>query len=378
MRFRFIRVLALLAVLAGAFAGVARALDFDDDDPDPIRVEVGQVVNYKIGTHAGCAPHRVVITGGVLPPGLKLTQVDDHTARVDGIPTEQGIWNVWLAVKDCENRSAEALFPFEITRRTYGIKTTSLPPATAGSRYTAKLEAGDHPTRFADWKVTNGSLPAGLSMSPNDGTISGTPTTTGASTFTVTVTGNGDDGNLRTDSKQFTLNVATAIAINASVRTAEVGVPVRSSLAATGGQAPYTWSATGLPAGVSVRPDGVLSGVPRQAGRFTLTAHLVDASGATKDATVTLVVRPRLAITAKGLPAGAAGRTYSVRVAFRGGVPSFRWTVSSGSLPRGLKLAARTGTITGKPARKGTFTLTVRVRDALGAVSAKRLVLRVR
>ncbi|HMC68352.1 MAG TPA: Ig domain-containing protein, partial [Mycobacteriales bacterium] len=289
MRFRLIRVVALFSVLAGAFAGVAHALDFDDDEPDPIRIEVGEILNYKIGTHAGCLPHRVVITGGVIPPGLKLSQVNDHTALVDGIPTEQGVWNVWLAVKDCENKSAEALFTFEISHRSYGIKTTSLPPATAGSPYSAKLEAGDHPTRFADWKVTSGSLPAGLSLNAADGTISGTPTATGASTFTVTVTGNGDDGNLRTDSKQFTLNVSTAIAVSTSVRAAEVGIPVHSSLSATGGLAPYKWSATGLPAGVSVGSDGVLSGVPTQAGSFRVAAHLVDAAGATKDATVTLV-----------------------------------------------------------------------------------------
>ncbi len=378
MRFRFIRVVALLAVLAGAFAGVAHALDFDDDDPDPVRLEVGQILNYKIGTHAGCLPHHVVITGGTLPPGLKLTQVDDHTALVDGVPTEQGTWNVWLAVKDCENRSAEALFTFDVSHRTYGIKTTSLPPATAGSPYSAKLEAGDHPTRFADWKITSGSLPAGLSLSSTDGTLSGTPTTTGASTFTVTVTGNGDDGNLRTDSKQFTLNVTTAIAVSTSVRTAEVGIPVRSSLSATGGQPPYRWSATGLPPGVTVGADGVLSGVPTRAGSFALSAHLVDASGAAKDATVPLIVRPRLAIAARGLPSATAGRAYRVKIATRGGVAAFRWSLAKGPLPRGLKLAATTGTIAGKPASAGTFRITVRVRDALGAVATKQLLLQVR
>jgi hypothetical protein len=378
MRFRFIRVVAVLAVLAGAFAGVARALDFDDEDPDPVRIEVGQILNYKIGTHAGCLPHRVVILSGSLPPGLKLTQVDYQTALVDGIPTEAGTWNVWLAVKDCENKSAESLFTFDIAQRTYGIKTTSLPPATAGSPYSAKLEAGDHPTRFADWKITSGSLPAGLSLSPTDGTISGTPTGTGASTFTVTVTGNGDDGKLRTDSKQFTLSVTTAIAVSTSVRTAEVGIPVRSSLSATGGQAPYSWSATGLPPGVTVGSDGVLRGVPTRAGSFPLSAHLVDASGAAKDATVTLVVRPRLAIAAKGLPSATAGRAYRSKIATRGGVAAFRWSLAKGQLPRGLKLAATTGTIAGKAASAGTFRITVRVRDALGAVATKQLLLRVR
>jgi hypothetical protein len=378
MSTRFLRIFALLLVLGGTFAGVARALDFDDDDPDPVRIEVGEILNYKIGTHAGCLPHRVVITGGTLPPGLTLTQVDDHTALVAGVPTDQGQWNVWMAVKDCENKSAEALFSFEISHRSYAILTQSLPAAVAGSPYEAKLVAGDHPTRFAEWKITAGSLPAGLSINPNDGVISGTPTATGASTFTVTVTGNGDDGNLRTDSKQFTINVATAIAVSSTVRPAEVGVPVRSSLAATGGTPPFTWTATGLPAGVSVASSGALTGVPRQAGSFPISAHLVDATGATKDASVTLVVKPRLAITAKRLPAARVGHAYKAKVATRGGVAGFRWSLASGKLPRGLKLGASTGTIAGKAAGGGSYRITVRVRDSLGASSTKKLVLSVR
>jgi putative Ig domain-containing protein len=378
MRFRFIQVVALLALLAGAFAGVARALDFDDEDPDPVRIEVGQVLNYKIGTHAGCLPHHVVITSGELPPGLKLTQVDDHTALVSGVPTQEGDWNVWLAVKDCENRSAESLFSFEISHRSYAITTASLPAAVAGSPYSFKLQAGDHPTRFAEWKVTSGSLPAGLTLNPNDGVISGTATAVGASTFTVTVTGNGDDGNLRTDSKQFTLNVTSSIAVKTSVGPAEVGVPVRASLSANGGQTPYKWSATGLPPGVTVAASGALAGVPTRAGAYSIAAHLVDAGGATSDATVTLVVRPHVAVASKSLPRAAARRAYRAKIAFRGGVGSFRWSVASGSLPRGLKLSASTGTITGKAAGAGTYRFTVRVRDSLGAAATKKLALTVR
>ena len=377
MRFRFIRVLILLALAAGAFAGVARALDFDDEDPEPVRAEVGMVVEYEIGTHAGCLPHHVVVDNGTLPPGLQLSQLNDHTALVSGVPTESGSWNVWLAVKDCDNRSAEALFTFEISHRSYGIKTTSLPPATAGSPYTFKLEAGDHPQRSEEWKVTSGALPAGLALNAENGTISGTPTAGGTSTFTLTVTGNGDDGNLRTDSKQFTLSVTGGMAISGSLGPAEVGVPVRGSLDVSGGQAPYRWSATGLPRGVTVSTSGALAGVPTRAGSYSVSAHVVDAAGAAKDATVTLLVRPHVAIATKSLPRARSGGAYRARIAVRGGVAGFRWTVA-GSLPRGLKLSTAAGAITGKAARAGTFRFTVRVRDALRAVAARKLVLVVR
>ena len=93
---------------------------------------------------------------------------------------------------------------------------------------------------------------------------------------------------------------------------------------------------------------------------------------------MTLVVRAHVAIRSKSLPSATSGHAYRARIAVRGGVPALRWTLARGSLPRGLKLAARTGTIAGKPARSGTFRITVRVRDSLGAASTQKLVLRVR
>ncbi|MFQ7158409.1 MAG: Ig domain-containing protein [Ruthenibacterium sp.] len=38
------------------------------------------------------------------------------------------------------------------------------------------------------WSVSNGTLPAGLSLNASTGEISGTPTAQGANTFTVTAT----------------------------------------------------------------------------------------------------------------------------------------------------------------------------------------------
>jgi hypothetical protein len=83
-----------------------------------------------------------------------------------------------------------------------------------------------------------------------------------------------------------------------------------------------------------------------------------------------------LSITAKFLPAAAAGRAYRAKIASKGGVEGKRWT--SAGLPRGLKLGTTTGMITGVPASAGTFRVTIRVRDALGVVSSKTLVLSVR
>jgi large repetitive protein len=374
MRFRFIRVLALAAVLAAAFAGIARALDFDDEDPHPPHPEIGLVYHYEIGTHAGCLPHRVVILSGQLPPGLKLSQLNDHTALVDGVATEAGTFGVWLALRDCDNRSAETLFTFDVFARRFSIATTSLPSGGLGAPYSATLQTAGIDSNTT-WEVASGSLPAGLTLSPA-GVISGAPTAQGSSTFTVKATGVAKDfTGTRIDTRQLTLNVA-ALAASLSRPAAEVGVAFNASLVGSGGQGPYTFSVTGAPAGLNVSSDGTFSGRPQRAGTYTIGAQIVDASGATTNVQVRLVVRPRLAIRSTRLPGATDGRRYRAQLALRGGVGPFTWSASG--LPSGVKLASRTGSVAGTPRSSGTFRVTVRVRDALGAVSKKTLSLTVR
>ena len=80
------------------------------------------------------------------------------------------------------------------------ITTESLPDGTVGKSYsdTSLAATGDTPIT---WRVSNGSLPAGLSLS-EDGKITGTPTTEGTSTFTITAT-----NTTGSDSKEFSLTI---------------------------------------------------------------------------------------------------------------------------------------------------------------------------
>ena len=66
------------------------------------------------------------------------------------------------------------------------LTTTRLPDATVGTPYRGVVEAIGGSGRYA-WRVTNGTLPAGLGLD-GSGVISGTPETAGTSTFTVQVT----------------------------------------------------------------------------------------------------------------------------------------------------------------------------------------------
>ncbi len=77
-------------------------------------------------------------------------------------------------------------------------------------------------------------------------------------------------------------------------------------------------------------------------------------------------------VTEPKLPEAITGRPYSFSLAAIGGLPPYTWT--SGELPKGLKLAADTGIISGQPAAptEAPLELTVHVADGRRGTSAGR------
>jgi hypothetical protein len=76
---------------------------------------------------------------------------------------------------------------------------------------------------------------------------------------------------------------------------------------------------------------------------------------------------PTFSVTTASLPNGTVWTkahkvTYSQNLAASGGNPPYKWSIGSGSLPPGLKLAAK-GTIAGKAKTAGKFSFTVKVVD---------------
>jgi hypothetical protein len=73
-----------------------------------------------------------------------------------------------------------------------------------------------------------------------------------------------------------------------------------STLTATGGTAPYTWSATGLPAGLAMSPTGQITGSPVPVGLFNVVARVEDSAVPTHRVATrnfVLKVAPQLAFT---------------------------------------------------------------------------------
>src|SRR4030095_16853824 len=127
-----------------------------------------------------------------------------------------------------------------------------------------------------------------------------------------------------------------------------VGVSYSQALSTTGGKAPYTWSlsAGALPGGFSLSSGGTISGTSSSGGTFQFTVRVLDGAGDTDEQLLTISVP---VITTGTLPNAVAGSSYSATLAVSGAVSPVTWTISLGTLPTGLTLAASTGIVSGTP-----------------------------
>jgi Zn-dependent metalloprotease len=122
---------------------------------------------------------------------------------------------------------------------------------------------------------------------------------------------------------------------NPGSKTGTVGTAISSfTLSASGGTAPYTWSATGLPPGVSIGSStGTVSGTPTTAGTYNVTATATASSGGSGSTTFTFTIG--------GGGGGCSGQQL--------GNPGFEtgtaapWTASAGVIDNSASQAAHAG-----------------------------------
>jgi hypothetical protein len=145
--------------------------------------------------------------------------------------------------------------------------------------------------------------------------------------------------------------------------------PVKGSV--SGGTAPYTWSAAGLPGGLAIDSvSGTVSGTPTAAGSFRTTLTAKDSAGKSGSAAFTWTIRGTggggtVTVTDPGQQFGFTGFQsipLQIQASDSGGEAL---TFTATGLPPGLAIS-RSGVVSGTPTTAGTRTVTVKAVDADG------------
>lgn len=143
-----------------------------------------------------------------------------------------------------------------------------------------------------------------------------------------------------------------------------VGHAYEHRVEAYDGAEPYSWSATGLPDGISIDPEtGVLSGTPTASGG-SITVTVTDSNARTDVLATSLrIAAESLSIARPTLPSATHNLTYRASVGLKGGNPPYTAEVVSGALPYGVTVDEK-GIIAGVPFETGDFSFTVRFSDS--------------
>jgi len=264
-------------------------------------------------------------------------------------------------------------FPILITvNPALTITTFSIPNGTQSVAYTTTLAATGG-TGTETWSLVSGILPAGLTLSPSTGTIAGTPTTAGTSTFTVGLTDSSAVPSTAVATYNITINPPVPVVTTTSLGNGVTGAAYSQQLTYTGGGiGTPAWAITAgsLPvaSGLTLSSTGLISGTPVLAGAvYSFSVAVTVGTQTSAAVALTLSVFGPLVITTTSLPNGHVNVAYSQQLKLTGGTGgTATWTISSGSLPTSSGLTLSTaGLIAGTPTTAATYTFSVTVSVGL-------------
>ena len=206
-----------------------------------------------------------------LPAGLSLNTA---TGAISGTPTVATVSATYTVTATQGTCSIMQGYTFAVVCPGIVISPLSLVNGTVGSSYTQTLtQTGLSGT--PTWSVSVGTLPAGLSIAGTTGIISGTPTTAGTSSVTISIT-NGA-GCTQTANYSIVITCPTLVFANTTATGATIGTAYSLNASVTGNTQSVVYAISpALPAGLSLNTTtGAISGTPTTAtlsATYTVTA----------------------------------------------------------------------------------------------------------
>ncbi len=272
-------------------------------DVEPLRVVstgdqtpglTGKDYAHQLLYAGGRSPVLWSVASGSLPPGLTFNTV---SGVISGRPRQEGTFTFSVRVVDAEQTQVFSdSLRIVITVGPLGVVDFgNLPSARTGVDYTFAL-LGTGGTAPYVW-ATFGTLPAGLTLNPSTGVISGRPTLVGSNAFSIRIT-DSTSATAVSDTMRIVVDVGPlSITSIGALAAGKVNVDYTEQLQLNGGKQPYTWSLSPgsvLPPGLTLNAStGAISGKPTAAGTFNFTVQVIDAQPASATSgTLTIVVSP--------------------------------------------------------------------------------------
>ena len=333
---------------------------------EPWGLAVDGAGNVFVGDATLNAVYEILAVGGSIPAFPAVSTIGTGFNTPLGIAID-GSGNVFVA-----DSNDEAVSEILAVTANQAVASTGLTVDHAAAAFVPVI-GSSYVLPFA-YSVSPG-LPAGLSLDPVTGAVTGTPSVASpATTYTVTVT----DADSVTATARFDLTVNSVVA--ATPAFAATGLTVDQAAAFTpvtgsGGTTPLGYSVSPpLPTGLSMAPStGAVTGTPGiTSSAATYTVTVTDANGVTAMASFSLSVNGTVAAS-QAVPSTSLTQNHAASaftpVTGSGGTAPLGYSVSP-LLPTGLSMASGTGTISGTASVASVATThTVTVTDANNATA---------
>jgi hypothetical protein len=290
------------------------------------------------------SPTSYAATG--LPPELS---INPSTGAITGTPTAAGNYTVGLTATNASGQVTQLL---GIT-----IDPPLNAPVYAGPLSPSGTQAAvfsftpSFGTVTAPYALT-GTLPTGLTFTAATGVIAGTPTQIGTFPITFSATNAGGTTSVILNIVINPAPTAPVITSTSTAPSARVGTAFTFTLTSSGTPAASSYSATGLPAGLTLNPaTGAITGTPTVFGSFDVSVKATNTAGTGPTSILSISVAPSASapvITSAPIASGQVGQAF--RYTLTGSNSPISFQITSSSLPAGLSLNASSGAITGTPA----------------------------
>ncbi len=332
---RALSIQVLRAVNAPVFQG-----------PTTISGTAGTAIDYTPNFGSGNTGFALVnLADGspsVLPNGLSL---NPSTGAITGTTTQQGKFPIAVRATNAGGSTTTELTLTIVPSLTAPLFTSSSAPvATVGVPFSFTLTTNPSATGF-----TAIGLPAGITLAPSTGVISGTPTEPGVSVVAVTATNAGGSSN---GSLNFVVNSSPLAPVftNSAAVFGRVGVSFSLQLAANNAPTTFTVMAGELPAGLALNAGtGLITGTPTVAGTPRIWVTASNAAGGRGPAMeLPFTIRPALTVpvvTSNGSATARVGTPFNYQIQATNTPTSFGAT----PIPNGLSFDSVNGTISGIP-----------------------------